>query len=172
MHDTNGYSNAFDCLHILPLRDGAYGAINNMPSFQAKFEIIRFCRRSVEELSIPNKITMNGRQLTFNQLREMNISSDQLLDWFAPLDIVEEYATGKATGLFFNCSGLWFGAQCEYTFDSDESLTNLIQQQQQQREKHSTIDILSMTNGTCYVMDYEECNSIICLDWREICDGK
>ncbi|CAF1342498.1 unnamed protein product [Adineta ricciae] len=172
MHDTNGYSNAFDCLHIVTLRTGRYGAINDILSPQAKFEIVRFCRRSVEDLSIPNKTTMNGQQLTFNQLREMNISSDQLLDWFAPMDIVEEYAAGKVTGLFFNCSDLWFGAQCEYTFDSDKILANLIQEQEQQRRKYSTTDILSMTNGTCYVMDYEECNSIICLDWREICDGK
>lgn len=171
MYDTNSISNTFDCLHIVTPRDNGYGAMNNMHNVKANFDIVRFCRRSVEDLSIPNRTTNNGRRLTFSELREMNISSDQLLDWFAPLDTVEEYASGKEAGVFFNCSNLWFGTQCEYTFDSNKPFTHLIQEQQQQRRKYSTLDLLSITNGTCYIMDYKECNSIVCLDWREICDG-
>ncbi|UJR12738.1 hypothetical protein I4U23_016912 [Adineta vaga] len=45
---------------------------------------VRYCRRLAEKtigrLFNDNKTTANGRHLTFNQLREMNISSNQLLD--------------------------------------------------------------------------------------------
>ncbi|UJR12115.1 hypothetical protein I4U23_016293 [Adineta vaga] len=139
------------------------------------FTSLRYCRRLTEKIIdrslIDNKTTANGRHLTFNQLREMSISSNQLLDWYVPLDTIEEYVSNKETGFVFICSNLWFGTQCEYTFDSNASFTNIVKERQT-KKKHPTSDVLSITNGTCYIMHYEECKSVICLDWCEICDGK
>ena len=104
----------------------------------------------------------------------MNISSDQLLKWYAPIDIIEEYELGYATGSYFNCSdekNIWFGTQCQYTFDSVDIIPEILYDRSRARLKVSD-DLLSITNGTCYVVNNDECKSVICLDWREMCDGR
>ncbi len=177
LYETSGYGSALDCLTDLDFR-----GIQYIPSETfgpvANVEITRFCRRSTRKtsenlLSIKNKTIVQVQPFTFEQLREMNISTSQLLEWYAPLDTIEKYALGE-TGLFFNCSNndkLWFGVQCEYTFNSADYFPELVRKRQQEK-KSIPNDILSITNGTCYTMDHTDCKGILCLDWREICDGK
>ncbi|CAF1524754.1 unnamed protein product [Rotaria magnacalcarata] len=124
--------------------------------------------------SVETNSSMNSQSFTFDQLRQMNISTDQLLAWYAPLDIIEDYVSGKVNRLFFNCSdngNLWFGAQCEYTFDTSTEFHKLVLEKKVGKMQVPE-DILAITNGTCYITDPNVCKSFICLDWREICDGK
>ena len=119
-----------------------------------------------------SSIENNFSNFTFNELRSMNITYEQLFQWNAPIDLIEEYISGKQIGLFVNCSDtLWFGLECEYTFDSDQDLRNILFDRSDER-KFPPNNLSLYTNGTCYIMIDYDCESILCLDWREICDGK
>ncbi|CAF1485767.1 unnamed protein product [Adineta steineri] len=75
---------------------------------------------------------------------------------------------------FYNCSSSWYGATCQYTFDSyDEDFNTVVQETfRQKKGKHQ--DVLDITNGTCY--PFLDCRRVsyssFCLDWREVCDGR
>ncbi|CAF4684641.1 unnamed protein product [Rotaria socialis] len=174
MHETSGSGYAFDCLQY---RDGS--PQNSVSGPTSQYEMIRYCRSSTMKsmenlLSIKNTTIFSDKSFTFDQLRLMNISSDQLLKWYAPIDLIEEYESGYATGSFFNCSddkNFWFGTYCQYTFDLDYTIPDIRFYRSGARQEVSD-DLLSITNGTCYVVNNDECKSVICLDWREICDGK
>jgi hypothetical protein len=140
-------------------------------------EIHQYCRRSTwstihQIFSVENSIETNHRTFTFDQLRSMNVTYQQLYEWYAPTDIIEEYIAGRQTGVFVNCSGtMSFGSKCEYTFNSDEPF--MAEVNKQFKAKDFVPNNLSLyTNGTCYEMNDTGCESVICLDWREICDGK
>ncbi|CAF1513829.1 unnamed protein product, partial [Adineta ricciae] len=161
----------FDCLYHWVADN------NNLPKLKADTRIvaIRFCRQSTihtedQSLSIENSTITNGKQWTFSELRQMNISARQLVDWYAPLDLIEEYLLEKEIGIFVNCSRKkHFGPRCQYSFDSAEELKEIIWNQFDTKY-YSQNDVLSVTNGTCYMIPNNQCQSILCLDWREICD--
>ena len=166
-----GDSRMFDCLFYMSAR------YDDKPhtSSSSNIDIDRYCRRLITttKIKVETNPSLNKISVPFDQLREMNISAHQLLEWYAPIDVIEEYVLSKKMGLFFNCSkkgNLWFGPQCQYTFDSDRALT--IEKMRQFYLKEETSDVLSITNGTCYLINNDECESVLCLDWREICDGK
>ncbi|CAF4840347.1 unnamed protein product [Rotaria sp. Silwood1] len=118
---------------------------------------------------------VNGEKFTFTQLRQMDISPQQLFDWYAPMDTIEDFIEENSEGLFFNCSrkngNNWFGPQCQYRFANDGGFLKIIDRQYAMRT-FNDFKSLSSTNGTCYPVMKNECQSIICLDWREIFDGK
>ncbi|UJR07146.1 hypothetical protein I4U23_011434 [Adineta vaga] len=78
----------------------------------------------------------------------------------------------------YNCSFPWFGSHCEYSFGVDyktfsNALHNTFAIKTEFSENIHVYEILRVTNGgTCY--ESLECDRIgnVCLDWREICDGK
>lgn len=160
-------SNTFDCL-IIPISAKLSQSYRYGATISSKFdEIHQYCRRSTFSSSYDM-----FSSFTFNQLRSMGITYQQLYEWNAPTDLIEEYIAGKNTGLFVNCSNTtWFGSKCEYTFDSKKDFTTIIKDQYSAR-KNVPNDLSLYTNGTCYEMNNTDCESIICLDWREICDGK
>lgn len=162
-------SNTFDCL-IIPISAKLSKEFRNGRSLSVKFEEIQqYCRRSS---FVNNSSEINDPSFTFTHLRSMGITYQQLYDWNVPTDIIEDYISGKEIGLFVNCSNnWWFGSKCEYTLNPDEKLYDIIKEQYIARK--DVPDNLSLyTNGTCYEMNNTDCESIICLDWREICDGK
>jgi hypothetical protein len=168
--------NTFDCLiRPDPVNDSMkYKDTSELINFS---EILQYCRRSTLSnshaiFSKKNLTKTMYPSFTFDQLRSMNVTYQQLYEWYAPIDLIEEYITGKQIGLFVNCSNTKrFGSKCEYTFDSDEKLIDIIDDQFRAK-KHVPIDLSLYTNGTCYEMNNTDCESVICLDWREICDGK
>lgn len=174
MDKTSGSANAFDCLETW----NVFQAKNYLSYFIDDFFLATYCRRLTTRVIpdpplLENRTTFNGQVFTFHQLRQMNVSAEQLLQWYAPMDIIEEYESGHETGLFVNCSddeNFWFGTHCQYTLNSADDIADIIERRidEQYREFEN---ILSITNGTCYIVDDDQCNSIICLDWREICDG-
>ncbi len=180
MFDTNhvpGSDNTFDCLILLDGKDGLWHAEFSRLPERLYLQPHRYCRRStlLDGQHIPsseNSTITNHTIFTFDDLRSMNITHSQLYNWYAPMDIIEDYLSGEKTGFFVNCSDpLWFGSTCQYTFDSDEPLDNLIDERFDAKDT-LPIDLSSFTNGTCYEISNASCESILCLDWREICDGK
>jgi hypothetical protein len=70
------------------------------------------------------------------------------------------------------CSSPWFGSKCQYefTFDLSLSFSAIVQM-----PLHNQMKIIpNVTNGLCYRC-LTDCNRRVwplCLDWREVCDGK
>lgn len=178
--DTNrvaGSDGTFDCLIRSHGQLDSYGSTYQISPEPLYLAPHRYCRRStlLHEQHIPpseNLTITNHTVFTFDDLRLMNITHSQLHKWYAPIDIIEDYLSGEQTGFFVNCSDpLWFGSTCQYTFDSDEDLDSLIDERFYAKDT-LPIDLSSFTNGTCYEISNTSCESILCLDWREICDGK
>jgi len=74
--------------------------------------------------------------------------------------------------MFYNCSLLWFGSHCQYTFDvniSIESFGDFIVTSFNNREEFSG----KLTINTCYpyLSGCSRGPTPMCLDWREICNG-
>ena len=74
--------------------------------------------------------------------------------------------------IFYNCSLPWFGSHCQYRFfdNSFRSFGDRINAHFLNHTHFST----NNAHGTCYkLIDGCENNSWpLCLDWREVCDGK
>ncbi|UJR17958.1 hypothetical protein I4U23_004857 [Adineta vaga] len=173
MYETRGVTaaGAFDCLHdVVPkiLHDDFFQS-------NARFHTVRFCRQSISNsLSKENKNVIYGNPITFDYLRSINITSEQLFNWYASMDTIEEYESGVKVGLFINCSQddkFWFGPNCEYTFNSPKYFPDIVDIQFYEK-KHIPDDLLSINNSVCFETGGIECQSVLCLDWREICDGK
>ena len=141
-------------------------------------QIIPYClrRRKKDDLIDVND-TLHSRY-TYEQLKDQNITSEELFSWSAPIDLAEEYQSflmnqsqwlsSKRTHLFHNCTLPWFGSFCEFAFDplSNQSLDQIIMFNFQYKSK-----INSGHQVTCY--EHLHCQtSLVCLDWREICDRK
>ncbi|CAF4397884.1 unnamed protein product, partial [Adineta steineri] len=58
-----------------------------------------------------------------------------------------------------------------YTLDSYAELKDILSDRFDAKD-YMEDDLLTITNGTCYLVPNDQCQSILCLDWREICDGK
>lgn len=129
-------------------------------------ETIPFCIRSddVEEFDVSQSYdNSHHRNFTFQQLHAEQITSTQLFEWLAPIDVIERYQVYIDTfdqlmsqQIYVNCTQPWFGPSCQYVLErSVEDKTK------------------SSLNGSCYI--YIECDrgpSPLCLQWYEICDGK
>ncbi len=107
-------------------------------------------------------------------MKKQNITSEQLLQWSASIDLVEKYQMNlNDSDLFSNCSLPWFDSQCQYKLDYDQSLSfgEIVD-----LTFSNEIGLINnYTNGTSYRF-LNNCNRgllwPLCLDWREICDGK
>ncbi|CAF3777831.1 unnamed protein product, partial [Adineta steineri] len=147
-----------------------------------------YCRRpSMDEkkqLEITSREGVNGiSSFTFEELQERNITASQLFFWKAPIDLIERYIifqsenqTNLSKMIFFNCSTtlpIRFGKKCEYE-SQVKSFTEYLKNRFEARKTISVTD--KITGFTCYT-GLPECkrfykNNLLCLDHREICDGK
>ncbi|CAF1180714.1 unnamed protein product [Adineta steineri] len=159
-YDTDQFG--FDCLHY----------------FSTEFffsEIVKYCIRPkndmnsimVEFLNIPDDY------LTFDELYRLNVTSHEILMWSSSIDLAEQYQyyldqptqSNLLDEKFFNCTQPWFGSRCQYAlkFNEDKLVQNPF-------ETALTNDIFV---GTCYILlECDRGGSSMCLDWREICDGR
>lgn len=132
-----------------------------------------FCRPNVMNDSITS--CHYGKLLTFDQLQNMNVSTEDLINWLTPFDLIEQYTvylnkdgmdSSVTKRTVCNCTQDRIGRRCEFNlplkapgpgfwlnqlmgsinFDNDETLTRFV-------------------------------DGIICpgadmfLEWRHICDG-
>lgn len=166
-----------DCLY--------YNAENHLPEYDNGYweklsQIIPYCiRENLDETLDVVSSDMNGTSLTFDELRRKEITSEQLYVWSAPIDTVELYQLyldnsdeTLSNETFNNCSRSWFGQFCEYRFDDDLSLDDMIKISFFSKSVHSDY-VLEVTNNTCYIhLDCYNNSELFCLDWRDVCDGK
>jgi hypothetical protein len=169
-----GSSPTFDCLYAYLIEDGK----ETGKPYIRNSHLIPYCRRpdlhneQQDEIFYP--ITENiEKTITFKQLKSQNITSEQLLEWFSPIDVAEKYQMNRNdSDVFHNCSSPWFGSMCQYKLDYHLSLSfgDIVND-----TLSNQVNILfNVTSGTCYRF-LTNCNREfwpLCLDWSEICDGK
>jgi hypothetical protein len=113
LHHTNALVNGLN-------RDCLYYRVSNDNTVH---QVIEYCiRYQIDEKILRSK--NHHSSFTFEELRKLNVTSYQLYQWSAPMDVVENYqkylnnknaSLGKF--LFYNCTYPWFGYYCEYRFD-------------------------------------------------------
>ncbi|CAF3166647.1 unnamed protein product, partial [Rotaria sp. Silwood2] len=151
------------------------------------YQIIPYCRRPFDHeinLNIVND-TNELQGITFEKLHKLNISSDQLLIWSAPIDAAERYQIylnnkkmnikTLSNEVFYNCTWPWFGEFCQYALDYDIELSfnQFVFIIFQLKNDFYFKQLNRYTNLSCYI--HLVCNrghAPLCLDWREICDGR
>ncbi|CAF1536906.1 unnamed protein product [Adineta ricciae] len=123
----------------------------------------------------------NGQKYDFYSLKMLNIEAMEILKWNSGIEIADSYAAylnrfnhesdyGKQQFLC-NCTKIGtFGKFCEYNFMSNSTFEETIEHQFYLKEElHQGSQYIG--NRTCYIS--LECNyGLLCLDWRNICDGK
>ncbi|CAF1260011.1 unnamed protein product [Didymodactylos carnosus] len=157
--------------------------------------LIPFCMRLIEpdKDDDNNRTIDSGTPFTFERLKQLNVTSKDLLQWSASLDIIEKYqiylvessSSSNPTSLqiYRNCTQPWFGKLCEYIFDSRfksfssfNDIVDLIYRMKLSPElgPQRVLEILQVTNGTSYtgLQCDRTIQSSLGLEWRDICDGK
>ncbi|CAF1535668.1 unnamed protein product [Adineta ricciae] len=157
--------------------------------FPNPYQIIPYCLRPFSEEEWVDTVIVHDNivsNLTFDELKTMNVTGRDLLSWSASIDLVERYENylndleiDSKFDRFYNCTPLWFGTFCQFTFDSDQLFDDIVEETFEKKDVEyigTSPDIqshLDITNLTCYL--HIQCNrgpSPMCLDWREICDGR
>ena len=155
------------------------------------FSISPYCIRLLEnemdneeQPTISSNLNTINFVSTFSILRLLNATKDLLLASIS-LDLLERYLIYENDNeTIYFCEAGWFGVFCEYSFDNEDfvdgrlSFDEIIQRRFRLKriEYINSIDVLIQTNSTvpCYMGLKDKCQRPIelCLDWREICDGK
>ncbi|CAF2519977.1 unnamed protein product [Rotaria sp. Silwood2] len=162
LHDTNEMNNdnslQFICLYYCVSKDKlTYQELSNVIN-----EAISYCFRPLNrsENQFSNIVNTRNKNLTFEEFRINNISTEELLSWSTPIGVVEKYQLylnekdlSLSNEFFYNCTKPYFGLRCQYSFEfsEDMSIMNVVE-----NEFNTRCD-----RGGIY----------ICLNWREICNG-
>ncbi|CAF4780801.1 unnamed protein product, partial [Rotaria sp. Silwood2] len=107
------------------------------------------------------------------------ITTNDLFDWNAPIDTMNLYqqylennrSLELSSLTYCNCSDrLYFGQNCQYTFHFYAPFSSIIEHRFASKDTWK-LDNTIISTVACY-NGLPSCRSLICLDWREICDGK
>ncbi|CAF5061363.1 unnamed protein product, partial [Rotaria magnacalcarata] len=145
-------------------------------------EIIPYCFRPEnmdDKLFIEVSVNVNSRNVSFEELRLENITSQQLLLWSIPIYIAEQYQlylnepTLSLNEYFYNCTEPWFGLKCQYSFEFNESMffDKIVDNAFLTRKSYVESAEIAV-QVPCYVLlNCHRYGQIWCLDWREVCNG-
>jgi hypothetical protein len=140
------------------------------------YHLTLYCQRldqNEDSFIISNENVRN--QINFKELYRQGITSSQLLDWFAPIDIAEEYEINgeDSDAIFYDCSSPWFGSTCQYRLLSQErpSFSSLVRYIFVRRQSPSSDINFHVGSMYPYLKNCIRGPSPMCLDWREICNG-
>ena len=172
------YENA-SVVHQHCLYAGTNQPLEILDRHKAHFSLVAYClSEPLSKFNIHNIEFFTN--FTFVQLAQMNVTSDELYLWSAPIDLIENYQyylnendLSLSTNIFYNCTWPRFGSQCQYELDNlyrsdseDSSLKEYINNYH--RNAHWI-----QTNWTCYIhLNCIRTVGMRCLDWTDICDGK
>lgn len=152
-------------------------------SYGFQHQIIPYCIRPLN-ISYVSKnqsfISNENEAVTFHDLSQQGVNSAQLLAWSASIDLAERYeiylnnpTAFLSKQIFYKCSSSWFGSQCQYRFiyENYNSFNEIVEATFRPLKPSAGID--DVQGETCYI--HLKCirgSSLVCLDWREVCDGK
>ena len=117
-----------------------------------------------------------GKMHYFDALRSNNISISTILyGWKSTIERVEQYSrylrnTSQSNGFLCQCVRQYsFGKSCEYQLPVYPTFQHTLDEQLQMR-KYNPEQVQIHGDVVCYLT--LKCDSgLLCLDWREICDG-
>ncbi|CAF2407172.1 unnamed protein product [Rotaria sp. Silwood2] len=129
--DRLGSNSTFDCLYAYILD---YTTDQNA-LFTINSNLIPYCRRldqndeQQQQLSVTS-YTHVENNITFADMYQRDVTSAQLLNWLAPIDVVERYEKHgrNSNEIFHNCSLPWFGSTCQYRLENSipSSFSNVV----------------------------------------------
>ncbi|CAF0858500.1 unnamed protein product [Rotaria sordida] len=183
LHDTNEMIDdnilQFDCLYYRVSKEKlAYQELSNVIN-----EMIPYCFRpiNINKSLFRNLVNIRDQNVTFEELRISNISTQELLLWSTPIDLVEKYQLyldeidlSLSNELFYNCTKPWFGLQCQYSFEFSEDMSIIDIVENEFNIKTSYFESSNMLiELPCYIhIKCDRGGTYLCLDWREICNGR
>ncbi|UJR14206.1 hypothetical protein I4U23_001199 [Adineta vaga] len=139
-------------------------------------QIISYCMNEFTS-KFDIKIDNSFSKFTFADLSKENITSEQLYQWHASIDIIERYQSyldqsyfeTLANEVIYNCTLPRFGDLCQYEYvyyySFFSSLEDMI-------EIYYGNYNYNPSNLSCYIhMQCDRGLPLACLDWTEICDG-
>jgi hypothetical protein len=144
---------------------------------------LSYCRRPREAINltrgdnhIQSCVQNGGEMHLFSELRSTNITINTLQHhWTTTREIIEEYSLyltdlRLSDGHLCRCLHLGlFGNNCEYQLPVGQTFEETLKWQLTEREKNEQ-EVQIYGDVVCY--ETLECDSgVLCLDWREICDG-
>ncbi|CAF0952465.1 unnamed protein product [Rotaria sordida] len=125
--------------------------------------LIRYC---IDGNEFGNEFECYGNvELTFEELKLKNISGENLFQWNAPIDTINNYEKyliendfSMKNNFYCNCSKIFFGKDCSYSFDKvspkttfHEIITNKFD------KKKSLTNVFEIVNDgyllTCYEVE-------------------
>ncbi len=173
----------YDCLHYYVLNDMK---LYEYLSYILQHQIISYCMRpsniSDDKLLLVNQSLGldKNEALPFRDLLRRGVNSQQLLVWSASIDLVERYqiylnnpSLSLSQQIFYKCSPPWFGPRCQYKFINIEAYSF--------NEIVKSTFLSFQTSDNFYISKRQTCYihltcirgpHPVCLDWREVCDGK
>jgi hypothetical protein len=141
---------------------------------------IPYCLQSPVDSTETENCSADSVRYTFEELSRLGFDVDDLLQWHVPMDTVENYALYKdelplsirSDQFICNCSDpSTFGPSCQYKLYFGETIGEAMTRQFQVRERNPASSQWH-ERRTCYEPAYKCDFGLLCLDWREICDGK
>ncbi|CAF0775237.1 unnamed protein product [Adineta steineri] len=160
LYDTDPFG--FDCLHYFSSKSSFSG-------------IVKYCIRPNNDKNLTgiHFFNISDQYLSFNELYHLNVTSYDILLWSSSIDVAEQYqyfldrpfASNLSNETFFNCTRPWFGSRCQYSseINEDEFVWNSFEM----------TSANNMFRQTCYILlECDRGGPSICLDWREICNGR
>ncbi|CAF4741191.1 unnamed protein product, partial [Rotaria sp. Silwood2] len=163
----------FDCLYNQIIE----GELDEYSSYIINNQLTPYCRRpnyDEKEEEISDILIENiANKITFKELSKLGVTSEQLLNWSAPIDLAERYEmNNQSSELFFNCSSPWFGLKCQYRFVYNLSLPFNKIVEYSVISRTGIITDVSVTTCYPFLPDCDRGPWSLCLDWRQICNGK
>ena len=147
-----------------------------------RVQSLDYCRRPEDPINLirdndNSSCEDNGGKLRhFSELQSKNITASTLLQqWISTLERIEQYAryltdSNESDGYLCQCLHAGsFGKSCEYRLPVGQTFEETVEWQFIMRAENSQ-SVQIYGDVVCYKT--LECNSgVLCLDWREICDG-
>jgi hypothetical protein len=144
-------------------------------------ESVSYCRRPEQPMDLFRDDEQSscgdiGRKHRFSELKSHNISLNTVLhEWRSSIEKVESYARylrlpDESDGYLCQCLHMSsFGKHCEYQLPMKSQLDQILHWQLAMK-RNNTEQVQIHGDTVCYMS--LQCNSgLLCLDWREICDG-
>ncbi len=143
--------------------------------------LVSYCIRASTDVQLNSELPCYGDNYTFAELKRNNFTSEHLMKWFAPIDLISDYQrflvdNSNENELFCNCSETdnSFGTRCQYqfftkTFSFERLVDAIFDSKKMQRDIRNLTDEKDIT---CYALFNCTTYTNFCLDWRQVCDSR
>jgi hypothetical protein len=138
--------------------------------------IYRYFCRSTGDTFLPgtiNNVCVGGNILSFSILKQSKVTTNVLINWLIPFDLIEQYAeylsrsdiNAEGNLTICKCTQNQIGRYCEYELTREELDISYTIRKQRSR------DSASSETATSFI-DEMTCNAgALNLEWRQVCDG-